>query len=162
MKFQYTFTQRYANYFLNQNIGLSKYSSPRGAQPACTARSIISLLLSFISLYDFPNGFSFPHWIHWFKYHQFYIVPVGHDDHVVGGSPEGVDHGGVAGDHHDAGDDEGDDQLVPSEVDPAHDVKLWALNIYPLTQNSPHCHCSKWQTLCGCSLRNDKWKHPRK
>ena len=57
------------------------------------------------------------------------VLPVSHDDHVVGGSPEGVDHGGVAGDHHDAGDDEGHDQLVPGEVDPAQDVRLLALNI---------------------------------
>ena len=54
------------------------------------------------------------------------VLPVSHDDHVVGGSPEGVDHGGVAGDHHDAGDDEGHDQLVPGEVDPAQVVRLLA------------------------------------
>ena len=71
------------------------------------------------------------------------LLPVGHDNHVVGGSPEGVDHGGVTGDHHDAGYDEGDNQLVPGEVDPAHSVRHWALNIPSLTQNSPHCHCSK-------------------
>ena len=51
------------------------------------------------------------------------VLPVSHDDHVVGGSPEGVDHGGVAGDHHDAGDDEGHDQLVPGEVHPAQENK---------------------------------------
>ena len=46
------------------------------------------------------------------------LWPVSHDDHVVGGSPEGVYDGGVAADHHDAGDEEGDHQLVPGEVDP--------------------------------------------
>ena len=43
--------------------------------------------------------------------------PVCHDHHVVGGPPQGVDDTGVAGDHDDAGQDEGDDNLVPGEVD---------------------------------------------
>ena len=43
--------------------------------------------------------------------------PVSHNYHVVGGPPQGVDDTGVAGDHDDAGKDEGDDDLVPGEVD---------------------------------------------
>ena len=44
-------------------------------------------------------------------------IPVCHYDHVVCSSSEGVDDHGVAGDHDNAGDDEGDDQLVPGEID---------------------------------------------
>ena len=45
--------------------------------------------------------------------------PVSHYYHVVGGPPQRVDDTGVAGDHDDAGEDEGDDDLVPGEVDTA-------------------------------------------
>ena len=43
--------------------------------------------------------------------------PVSHYHHVVCGSPQRLDDAGVAGDHDDAGKDEGDDDLVPGEVD---------------------------------------------
>ena len=43
--------------------------------------------------------------------------PVSHYHHVVCGSPQRLDDTGVAGDHDDAGKDEGDDDLVPGEVD---------------------------------------------
>ena len=44
--------------------------------------------------------------------------PVGHDCHVLCGLPECLDDCGVADDHDDAGDQEGDHQLVEGEVDP--------------------------------------------
>ena len=49
--------------------------------------------------------------------------PVSHHHHVVGGPPQRVDDTGVAGDHDDAGEDEGDDDLVPGEVDAAEKVR---------------------------------------
>ena len=49
--------------------------------------------------------------------------PVCHDHHVVSGPPQGVDDTGVAGDHDDAGQDEGDDDLVPGKVDAAENVR---------------------------------------
>ena len=72
-------------------------------------------------------------------------LPVCHNDHVVGGSPEGVDDGGVASDHDDARDDKGHDELIPGEVHTAHDItRLMSVSrFHCLTQNSPHCHCSR-------------------
>ena len=58
------------------------------------------------------------------------LWPVSHDDHVVGGPPEGVYDGGVAADHDDAGDEEGDHQLVPGEVDPTVDHLISPLLIH--------------------------------
>ena len=52
----YTFTQRYANYFLNQNIGLSKYTSPSGAQPACCKKHNLALIIIHIFIW-------FPKWV---------------------------------------------------------------------------------------------------
>ena len=49
--------------------------------------------------------------------------PVSHYHHVVCGSPQRLDDTGVAGDHDDAGKDEGDDDLVPGEVDSAERVR---------------------------------------
>ena len=49
--------------------------------------------------------------------------PVSHYYHVVGCPPQRVDDTGVAGDHDDAGQDEGDDDLVPGEVDTAERVR---------------------------------------
>ena len=48
--------------------------------------------------------------------------PVSHYYHVVGRPPQRVDDTGVAGDHDDAGEDEGDDDLVPGEVDAGEKV----------------------------------------
>ena len=44
--------------------------------------------------------------------------PVSHEGHGLCGLPERLDDSGVADDHDDAGDQECDDQLVESEVDP--------------------------------------------
>ena len=54
----YTFTQRYANYFLNQNIGLEKYTHPvvhMHARP--TVRSIIPGLIIIHIFIWFPKWF---------------------------------------------------------------------------------------------------------
>ena len=50
--------------------------------------------------------------------------PVSHYHHVVCGSPQRLDDTGVAGDHDDAGKDEGDDDLVPGEVDAAGETLI--------------------------------------
>ena len=55
------------------------------------------------------------------------IVPVCHYDHVVCCSSERVDDSGVAGDHDDTWDDEGDNQLVPGEVDTNHVISVIAV-----------------------------------
>ena len=94
------------------------------------------------------------------------LWPVSHDDHVVGGPPEGVYDGGVAAHHDDAGDEEGDHQLVPGEVDPVDRLILsyhryWSINpSVSLTRSSPRCRCSRWQTSHVYSWRSSMWTHP--
>lgn len=46
--------------------------------------------------------------------------PVGHDGHVLGGLPQGLDHEGVADNHEEGGDEEGEEELVHGEVDPRY------------------------------------------
>ena len=51
-------------------------------------------------------------------------MPVSHDDHVVGCSPEWIDDSGVAADHDNTWYNERHCQLVPGKVDPEHSVIL--------------------------------------